>query len=364
VNKDPGNTLTLAVGTYTLPMPHVQGKGQGIYLLGFDPATGRLRELAVQPAANPSYLTPSADGRRLYAVREVNVEDGPGLSTYEVDAANHSLKLLGDVATPGGWPCHVSVVDELNLVLVSNYATGEVLAYSLDATGVPAGAPVVLKREGSGPNAARQEAPHAHCALVTPDRRHVYLTDLGVDGVVRHALDGGSGKVAEAADHMLKAAAGAGPRHLAFTRSGKHLLVDYELSSSMRMYKLAENAAELVCEISTLPEDFKGESAAGGMRVHPSGKFVYVGNRGHDSIFGARIDEAEGTLTPIGTWSVGGRTPRDLAVSPDGRHLLAAAQDDGFIRVFAIDAQTGALSDTGYTYPIPTAACLEFIQGE
>ncbi|CAG9222481.1 putative 6-phosphogluconolactonase [Paraburkholderia tropica] len=362
VNKDAGSTSLLAVGTYTLPMPHVEGKGEGIYLLNFDATTGRLSELAVQRAANPSYLTQSKDGRRLYAVREVNAEDGPGVSTYEVDAAGGSLKLLGDLATPGAWPCHVAVNEDLALLLASNYLSGEVLAYALDASGAPAGEPVVLERDGSGPNAARQEAPHAHCAVVSPDRRHVYLADLGVDGVVRHPLDGGA--VMKTPDHLLKAAPGAGPRHLVFTASGSHLLANYELASTVRMYRLADNTAELVCEISSLPEDFSGESGAGGMRLHPSGKFVYVGNRGHDSIFGARIDEAAGTLTPIGTWSLGGRTPRDLAISPDGKHLLAAAQDDGFIRVFSIDAQTGALTDTGYTYPIPTAVCLEFIQGE
>ncbi|RQM47338.1 lactonase family protein [Paraburkholderia bannensis] len=362
VNKDAGSTCTLVVGTYTLPMPHVEGKGAGIYLLDFDASTGRLSERAVERAANPSYLTLSKDGRRLYAVREVNAEDGPGVSTYEVDAAGRSLTLLGDLSTPGAWPCHVAVDEELALLLASNYLSGEVLAYRLDANGVPAGEPVVLEREGSGPNAARQEAPHAHCAVFSPDRRHLYLADLGVDGVVRHALD--ASKVIKTPDRFLDAAPGAGPRHLVFTASGKHLLANYELASTVRMYRLADHAAELVCEVSSLPEDFGGESGAGGMRLHPSGKFVYVGNRGHDSIFCARIDEAAGTLTPVGSWSLGGRTPRDLAISPDGKYLLAAAQDDGFIRVYAIDAQTGALNDTGYTYPIPTAVCLEFIQGE
>ncbi|RFU49764.1 lactonase family protein [Paraburkholderia sp. DHOC27] len=361
MTQNHGETAMLAVGTYTLPMPHVHGKGKGIYLLGFDTTRGQLREIAVQEAVNPSYLALSADRRRLYAVREVDAKDGPGVSTYELDAPNGTLKLLNDLATPGGWPCHVSVDNELSLLLLSNYASGEVLAFSLDANGVPSGEPVVLSREGSGPNAERQDGPHAHCALVSPDRRHVYLADLGVDGVLRHALNGAQGRPDTTPDLFLEAAPGAGPRHLVFSRNGAYVLADYELASSVRMYRLGEKDAQLVSEVSTLPPGFDGESAVGGMRLHPSGKFVYVGNRGHDSIFGARVDEAAGTLTPIGTWTIGGRTPRDLAISPDGRYLLAASQDDGFIRVFSIDQQTGGLTDTGYNFPIPTAVCLEFI---
>ncbi|QGZ66197.1 lactonase family protein [Paraburkholderia acidisoli] len=354
-----GTQALLVVGTYTLPMPHVNGQGKGLYVLGFDTATGRLSERSIQEAVNPSYVALSADRRRLYAVREVDGNDGPGVSTFELDPRTGALRLLNDTPTPGGWPCHVSVDNDVSLLLVSNYATGEVLRYRLDAQGVPAEAPQLLKREGSGPNAARQDGPHAHCALVSPDKRHVYLADLGIDGVVRHRLTDGA--LDEAIDTVLPAAAGAGPRHLVFTLSGKHLLVNYELSSTVRMYALDETEPRLVGEISTLPELFKGESATGGMRLHPSGKFVYVGNRGHDSVFAARIDEAEGTLTPIGTWAVEGRTPRDLRVSPDGTFLLAASQDDGFIRVFSIDPQTGALSDTGHTHAIPSAVCIEFI---
>lgn len=364
VNHQQPGTLSVVVGTYTRPMPHVDGKGEGIYLLNFDPASGRLQEVAVQRALNSSYLTVSANGTRLYAVREVNPEHGPGISTYELDAVSGSLRLLHEAATPGAWPCHVSVDDKRSLLLASNYMTGEVIAFALDTHGVPAGEAVVLAREGTGPNAQRQEGPHAHCALVSPDGRHLYLADLGVDAVVRHPLNasGGATLPSQTADLRLAAAPGAGPRHLAFTPSGTFLLVNYELSNTIRMYCLEGDSAILVSEVSSLPDDFNGESGAGGMRLHPSGKFVYVGNRGHDSVFGARIDEISGMLTPVGTWALGGRTPRDLAVSPDGRYLLVASQDDGFIRVFSIDPQTGELTFTGQDYAIPSAACIEFIE--
>ncbi|MGF6767582.1 6-phosphogluconolactonase [Paraburkholderia sp. GAS199] len=364
MNQEQSSISSLAVGTYTRRMPHVDGKGEGIYLLDFDAATGRLREVAIQKASNASYLTLSADGSRLYAVREVDPADGPGIGVYERDASSGSLRLLHETATPGGWPCHVFVDAARSLLLASNYMSGEVIAFRLDADGVPAGEPVVLSREGTGPNAQRQEGPHAHCAVASPDGRYVYLADLGTDAIVRHLLssNGGSALPCANADLQLDAAPGAGPRHLAFTPSGAYLLANYELSNTVRLYRTEGERATLVSEVSSLPDDFKGESGAAGMRLHPSGRFVYVGNRGHDSIFGARIDEATGTLTPIGAFDLDARTPRDLAVSPDGAWLLAASQDDGFIRVFSVDQQTGVLTSTGYDYPVPSPVCIEFVR--
>jgi 6-phosphogluconolactonase len=350
----------LAVGTYTLRMPHVDGRGEGVHLLQLDPANGALQQVGLaRGAVNPSYLTVSADRKRLYAVREVGAESGPGLVTFALDATNFSLVPLADMPTPGGWPCHVSVDARLSMVLVSNYATGEVLAYALDADGIPHGEPLVLTRTGAGPNAQRQEGPHSHCAVVSPDRRHVYLADLGTDSIARHALR--DGRIYPVADLTLPASPGAGPRHVLFTPSGAAMLANYELSSTVRLYKLAGDTVELASEVSTLPGDWTGVSGAGGMRLHPSGRLVYVGNRGHDSVFGARVDEASGTLAPIGIWPLDGRTPRDVAVSPDGRYLLAASQDDAFIRVFAIDQQSGELRPTGTDYPIHSAVCLHFV---
>ncbi|WP_178392222.1 lactonase family protein [Burkholderia sp. SRS-W-2-2016] len=355
------NSFTVVVGTYTQSMPHVEGKGEGIHLLNFDTASGQLSPITVQAAVNPTYLTVSADRSRVYAVREVTAKVGAGVSTYALDTARGTLTLLHDTPTPGSWPCHVSVDETLSLLLVSNYLSGEVLALRLDAQRVPMGAPAVLVGQGSGPNAERQEGPHAHCALVSPDRRHVYIADLGADRVTRHPLAADTGLPRQEPDLILPAAPGAGPRHLAFGRAGQCLLVNYELSSTLRMYRLdAAGAASLSSEISSLPAGFGGVSYASAIRLHPSGRTVYVGNRGHDSVFAARVDEAAGTLTPLGHWPSGGAAPRDLAVSPDGRYLLAASQNDGFIRVFSIDPQTGELEFTGHDYPVRHAVCVQF----
>lgn len=350
----------LAVGTYTLRMPHVDGKGSGIHLLAFDPATAQLSEvLCLGGVTNPSYLTADAQLGRLYSVREVGADDGPGIEVFDLDADNVSLMPRASFDTPGGWPCHVSLDKAGHRLLVSNYMTGEVLVFALDPDGDIQGEPQVLQRNGHGPRADRQDGPHAHCAQVSPDGKALYLADLGVDALVRHPIR--DGQVASEPDLRLPALPGAGPRHLAFSPCGRYLLLNHELSSSLALLRVDGERVQRLAEVSCLPNGWVGESGAGGMRVHPSGRFVYVANRGHDSLFAARLDTANGTLLPIGTWPSGGRTPRDFAITPDGRHLLCASQDDGVIRVFDIDLQSGELSQAGPDYPIATAVCLQFI---
>ncbi len=350
----------LAVGTYTLRMPHVDGKGSGIHLLAFDPSTAQLGEVLCQrDQTNPSYLAADALLGRLYSVREVGAEDGPGIDVFSLDAGSASLELRTRIDTPGGWPCHVSLDRAGQRLLVSNYMTGEVLVFGLDAQGDLQGPPQVLQRNGHGPRSDRQESPHAHCAQVSPDGHYLYLADLGVDAVLRHPIR--DGKVAAEPDLRLPAVPGAGPRHLGFSPCGRYLLVNHELSSSLALFRLDGERVQRMAEVSCLPNGWVGESGAGGMRVHPSGRFVYVANRGHDSLFAARLDTGNGTLLPIGTWPTGGRTPRDFAITPDGQHLLCASQDDGFIRVFAIDALSGELTQAGPDYPISSAVCLQFL---
>ena len=194
---------------------------------------------------------------------------------------------------------------------------------------------------------------------MSPDSNYVYLTDLGIDAVVRHAIT--DGHVDPEPNLVLPAVPGSGPRHLAFTANGDYLLVNHELASSITLYRVEGEQVFRLAEISSLPPSFTGESGAGGMHLHPDEQFVYVANRGHDSIFAARLDREKGCLIPIGSWPSGGRTPREFTFSPDGSHLLCASQDDAVIRIFSIDKRTGELTRVGHDYPINSVVCLQFI---
>ena len=352
----------LAIGTYTDVMPHVRGQGAGIHLLRFDPAEGRFGAgIVVAGLRNPTYLAASTAGDRLYAVCEIDAAAGPTLETYEVDGAALTLRHLASAPIQGGWPCHVSVDAPAGHLTIANYESGNFVIMPLDETGCPTGTPDLIQRQGTGPRADRQEAAHGHCALPSPDGRHLFLVDLGTDAIARHPVS--DGKVAAEPDLVITAAPGAGPRHIAFSPSRRSLLAIHELSSTITLHATA-NPEQTLAEISTLPEGWTGESTCAAIRIHPTGRFVYGSNRGHDSIFACRLDEAAGALHPIGTWPAGGRTPRDFALTPDGRFLLAASQDDHTVAVFAIDPATGALTATGHSLSVMSPVCLCFVPSE
>jgi 6-phosphogluconolactonase len=352
-------TALLAVGTYTERMPHVDGQGGGIHLLRFDPNSGAFgAQTIIGGLRNPTYLAASAAGDRLYAVCEIDAARGPTLETYAIDAQALALRHLASTSIPGGWPCHVSLGPAAAHLIISNYETGDFLVMALDGSGVPTGTPDRIRRQGRGPRADRQEAPHAHCALTSPDGRHLFLVDLGTDAIARHPIEGG--RVSATPDLTIAAAPGAGPRHIAFTPSGRSLATVHELGSAITLHSL-DDPERTRAEISTLPADWSGTSTCAAIRIHPSGRFVYASNRGHDSIFAARVDEERGALHPIGTWPAGGRTPRDIALTPDGRFLLAASQDEHGITVFAVDPDTGALTPTGHRLSLKSPVCLCFI---
>lgn len=355
----PPPTALLAVGTYTEPMPHVNGQGSGIHLLRFDGDAGRFgAETVTGGRRNPTYLAASATGDRLYAVCEIDAAAQPTMEAYAVDPAALTLTHLASVPIAGGWPCHVSLNEPAGHLYISNYESGSFVVMALDAAGCPTGAADLIQRQGSGPRADRQEAPHGHCALPSPDGRYLFLCDLGTDAIARHPI--ADGRVAAEPDLTIAAPPGAGPRHIAFSPSGRSLLAIHELSSTITLHG-ADDPARILAEISTLPPEWSGASSCAAIRVHPSGQFVYASNRGHDSVFAARLDEAAGTLQPIGTMPSGGRTPRDIAITPDGRFLLAASQDEHRITVFAIDPATGVLTATGHDHRLNSPVCLCFI---
>ncbi|WP_354687205.1 lactonase family protein [Cupriavidus necator] len=349
--------ILFAVGTYTQAMGHVDGKGLGIHVLAFDPADASLKEVALHTGTpNPSYLAASVRGDRLYSVRELGAAAGAAIDVFATEEGGARLRPLASVPVAGADPCFLSVDDGANRLYVANYTSGEVLAFSLDTDGMPQGAPVVLRRDGSGPRQDRQQGPHAHCAVAGPDGRSVYLCDLGIDTVARHPIRGGH--VATVPDLALHATPGAGPRHLAFDATGSLLFVVNELSSTVAMYGIDAGNARKLCEASTLPAGWTGTSAAAAIRVHPGGGWVYASNRGHDSIVALRVDRPTGSLVPVGWWAAGGRTPRDFMLTPDGAFLLAAAQDDALIRIFRVDPQSGALTHAGRDYRLQSPACL------
>jgi 6-phosphogluconolactonase len=208
-------------------------------------------------------------------------------------------------------------------------------------------------------NAARQEGPHAHCAVISPDNRFVYAADLGLDQVLGYQLDPTSGKLSPHRQPFVRTPPGAGPRHLTFHPQGRHVYVINELANSVTLFDYAAESGMLIERqtISTLPEGFAGVSYCADLKITPNGHFLYGTNRGHDSIAIYRIGDA-GRLTLLGIEPSLGKGPQNLAITPGGELLLCANMPGNNVAVFRIDPQTGSLEHIGEPISMPSPSCI------
>ena len=157
--------------------------------------------------------------------------------------------------------------------------------------------------------------------------------------------------------------AGAGPRHFAFHPSKSNAYVINELDSTVTTFAYDPKLGVLdsIQTLSTLPEGFEGVTHTAEVQVHPSGKFVYGSNRGHDSIAMFRVDDATGKLASMGHEPTGGKTPRNFGIDPSGRYLIAANQDSDTLVVFRINPDSGLLQPTGIVVDVPAPVCVKMI---
>ncbi len=364
---------TLAfVGSLNRPAPYFRSaNGAGLSVLRFDEATGTLTPLSTTSGIdNPSYLTVDAAGTYLYATSEVFGWHEGVVTAYQIDATAGTLTYINKQPTRGSISAQASFDRTGKWLLVANYRMGEdgarppqaLVVYPIEADG-GLGAPVSsVGHVGSGPNAERQEGPHPHCALASPDNRHILVADLGIDRIAVYAFDAATGALAPGAKPFVQLASGSGPRHLAFHPSGRFAYVINELESSVTAlaWDAAHGTLDPLQSVSTLPPDFTGESHCSDLQLSTDGKFLYGANRGHDSIFLAAIDSDSGRLTPLGTHPTLGATPRQFSLDPSGKFLVVANQNADLLAVLSRDTETGALSDSGKSTKLGTPMCVKF----
>jgi 6-phosphogluconolactonase len=359
-STDKGQSLVY-VGTYT-----TKRDSKGIYVYRFDPATGKLAPAGLAAeSADPSFVAIHPNGKYLYAVNETDSFGGQksgAASGFAMDAKSGALKLLNQVATRGGAPCHVSLDKSGKFLLVANYGGGSVASFPVREDGSLGDAASFVQHSGSSVNKQRQAGAHAHWIGVSPDNRFVLVADLGLDKVLVYRLDAATGSLAPNEPAFAKVSPGLGPRHFAFHPNGKFGYLLNEMDSSVTGFSYQPNSGALseLQTISTLPKDYSGPKGAAELVVHPSGRFLYASNRGHDSITAFSIDPAKGTLTSLGQFVTNGKTPRSFAIDPTGAFLIAANQDSGNLVVYRIDPATGRLRPTGETAQVPAPVCIVF----
>jgi len=342
----------LYVGTYT----------ENIYLVRMDRRSGELvRVGAVNAGANPSFLSIHPNGRVLYAVNEL--EPTGAVSAFAIERATGALTRINEEPSGGGAPCYVSVDLTGRAALVANYAGGSVALLPIETNGALAPTTSVVQHTGKGPNAERQEAPHAHCILPDPSNRFALAADLGADRVFVYQLDleGRSLHHIEEGDAVMRP--GAGPRHLAFHPTLPLVFVANELDSTVATLRFDSTRGALspLDARPTVPAGWTGTNYPADIHVAASGRTLYVSNRGHNSIAVFSVAETTGgALALEQVISTAGDWPRNFSLDPSGRWLLVANQRSDSVAVFGRDPDTGRLSTTPQRLALPSPVCLRF----
>lgn len=348
-------------GTYT------GEKSQGIYRSRLDLASGALStpELAAT-VTSPSFLAVHPSKRFLYAVNEMGkFGDKPtgAVSAFAI-GADGALTLLNQESSGGNGPAHLTVNRNGTAVLVANYGGGSVASLPIDADGRLKPAVSVVAHQGSSVHPKRQTKPYAHSINVDAANAFAYAADLGTDRIFIYRLDG-SGALTPAAPPSVALAPGSGPRHFAFHPTKPFAYVINELSLTVTAFSRDPKSGALteLQTVSTLPAGVASDPAfsTAEVVVHPSGRFLFGSNRGHDSIAVFAIDEATGRLTLVEHEPTQGSIPRGFGVDPTGTFLLAANQRSDSVVVFRIDPKTGGLTATGHTAKVGTPVSVAFV---
>ena len=333
------------IGTYTKP----QGS-KGIYMVHLDSSTGKLSnpELAAE-SESPSFLAVSKNGKFVYAANEINKGD---VSAFAVDMGG-KLRFLNKVKSQGDAPCHLNLDATGKWLAIANYSSGSMAVLPVAADGKLGEAVSTVQHKGKSVDAGRQAGPHAHAAYFAKDNRSLYIADLGLDQVKIYSFDAKTGKVAETGH--LDTPKGAGPRHLALGDNGLAYVLN-EMASSVSVFQ----NGKLLNTVSALPADYKGNTSGAEIVLHPKGTLLFSSNRGHDSISIYRANPATGDLKLLGQQALGGKTPRGFALTPDGKFLVAGAQNSDKVFSFAIDLAAGKLTPVGESVAVSSPVDVRF----
>lgn len=354
-----GVKYNLLIGTYPGSV-----NSDGIFCYEFDSQTGKVTLKSATPGIeSPSYLAVSHDGKYVYSVNEVSKG---AVSSFRFDAASGKLSLINKVSSGGSSPCYVSVDDQSKYVFAGNYGSGSLAAFSLKQDGSLGNDPQYIKHEGSGIDKSRQEGPHVHCTVISPDKKYLLTSDLGTDKIDIYKIDPSlnSNPLTPAAMESVSVKPGSGPRHITFHPNGKFAYLVQEMGGMLTIFDYNEGKLSEKQSITMLSPDFKGKVGAADIHVSADGKFLYASNRGDANEIVIYSIDKKGMLSLKGRQSSMGKAPRNFVIDPSGNFLLVANQDTNDIFVFNRDQKTGLLSPTGTKIQVVKPVCLKFIASD
>ena len=370
----------LYVGTYT----NSDAGSKGIYAWRFDAATGQVTSLGLAAETDsPSWVVVHPSKRFLYAANELPPTEAGGpigaVTSFAIDGATGKLTGIGRVKTNGLAPAHMLVDPTGKWAIVGNYGNDagsegtSIAVFAIDDDGRLADAPQAFVPHVPKPKRLDPAAPpsgtgnpptsHPHCVLLSPDSRFLLVAEKGFDEIVVYRFDAADGALTPNTPPSVAATKfGAAPRHLAFGKDGKFLYACYEDGHAAATYAYDAPTGTLTPKgtVATLPPEAPQAGSCAEIEVHPDGKYLYVSNRGHNSLALLAIDPSDGTLTLKSVFPVPG-TPRNFKIDPMGDYLFAEGQDTSVTVLFAIDRPTGRLTKTGVTLDSPAPVCIAFV---
>lgn len=351
--------MYLLAGTYTSD----EGS-KGIYVYRFNTETGESEEVSVTEVANPSYLTLSPNEKFVYSVGENDEGDGAAYA-FSFDKKTGRLVPINSQSTQSAGPCYITIDKKGKNVHTANYGGGSISSFQVKSDGGLSELVSLIRFKGSGPDTVRQKSPHVHCVRYSPDGKYLFATDLGTDKIYRmEAMDAvfeGQPAISESTLIAFVTPPGTGPRHFDFHPGEEYVYLLGELSGEVIVYDYNDGYLKIK---QTIASDTVGARGSADIHVSPDGRFLYTSNRlKADGIAIFSINPDDGKLKKVG-YQLTARHPRNFAITPNGKFLLVASRDDNKIQVFAINSETGLLTDTSQDILLNKPVCLKFASME
>ena len=349
-------------GAYTTSLPRfANGESKGIYVSRFNPETGTLSspELAAE-TKSPSYLAVHPSGHFLYAVNELGADDTETsagyMTAFSIDPKTGKLKELNRASTKGVMPCHVDLDWTGAMAAAANWSSASTVSIPVRRDGTLGETATFFQHSG--------EAPHCHSVHFTPDNRFLIATDTGLNRVFVHRIDTAKGTFTPHDPPFLGLKHRANPRQFRFHPNGKWAYIANESGPGCTMlrYDARRGVFEEGPTGRTVPESYRQRMTCAEVEMHPSGRFVYVSNRGHNSIAAMDIDQSTGAPTLIEAFPLDGENPRSFNLDPTGGYLFAMMQRSNAIIPLRIDPRTGKLSRFADSIPLSAPVCLKFVE--
>jgi 6-phosphogluconolactonase len=358
VNGQSKNNMTykLLIGTYT-----TSTNSDGIMVYDFDTETGNFNyKSKVSDVENPSYLAITRDGKHVYSVNEVR---NGGVSSFIFNPATSELTFLNRVSSGGDGPCYVAVDDKDKYVFAGNYGSGSLSAIRIKDDGSLSTDVQFIQQEGSSIDKSRQQGPHVHSTVLSPDNRYLFTPNLGTDKVSIYKFDSNktSQPLVPANPAFVSVRPGSGPRHIIFHPNSKFVYLVHEMGSIITGFDYKNGKLTEKQTITMLSPDFKGKVGAADIHISPDGKFLYASNRGDANELVIYSINKEGKLNYVGRQPSLGKTPRNFVIDPTGNFLLVANQGSNEIIIFKRDSNTGLLTPTEKKIQVGRPVCLKFM---